>query len=322
MRRATTVAALTAALSLPMAPALADSTVVVPGLSFPSSDTYLTYFGCVDLYHADTRSPQVRIGRGEAGAPAGARSFGLRMPGTGTASGPVRRVESVAGTTVAGFSARADAGSAGVAYVWFVTPGLAPGQAWAGRADLAVGTAWQQVDSAGASYTWTRYQAASGEVLEQAGPATIAEFTAVHGDGPGYLLAGLGCDGQEFSLDALRFGSPGAVTTYDLEGISVSTSISASRTSVGAGDEVTLTGTTVDAGGVPVGASLVLQARPAGAAEFHDVAGGLVHAAPGGSASISVRPETTTAYRWHAPATGYADEGWSEPVLVEVRAAQ
>jgi hypothetical protein len=43
-------------------------------------------------------------------------------------------------------------------------------------------------------------------------------FTDAHGDGPGYL-AGSGCDGEDFSIDALRYGSRGAVTTYDLEGI-------------------------------------------------------------------------------------------------------
>ena len=48
----------------PLARGLADNTVMVPGLAFPRSDTYLTYFGCEDLYHADTRAPQVRIGRG------------------------------------------------------------------------------------------------------------------------------------------------------------------------------------------------------------------------------------------------------------------
>jgi hypothetical protein len=319
MRRATTVAALTAALSLPTAAALADSTVVVPGLAFPSSDTYLTYFGCVDLYHADTRSPQVRIGHGDRAVPAGVRSFDLRMPGTGTASGPVHRVESVAATTVAGFSARSDSGGAGVAYVWFVSPGLAPGQTWAGRADLQVGEGWQQVDAAGATYSWTRYEAATGEVLEEAGSATVAEFTAEHGDGPGYLLAGLGCDGQEFSLDALRFGSPGAVTTYDLEGISVTTSIRASRPRVAAGGDVTLTGTTVDGSGVPVGATLVLEARPEGAVGFSPVPGGMVHADPDGHASLTVNPDVTTTYRWARPGTGYADPGHSAEVTVEVR---
>lgn len=318
MRRAVLVAALAVALSAPIAPALADDTVVVPGLAFPSGDTYLTYFGCTDLYHADTRSPRVRIDRGDGTAPAGRRSFALQMPGAGTASGPVRRVESVAATTVAGFSARAPQGSSGVAYVWFVTPGLAPGQTWSGRADLAVGAGWQQVDAAGAIYRWTRYDAASGAVLEDGGAHTIADFTDLHGDGPGYLLAGLGCDGHEFSLDALRFGPPGAVTTYDLEGVPVTTTIGSSAPTVGRGGQVTLTGTTVDARGVRVGSSLVLEARPQGAEVFRAVTGPL-HAGADGAVTTTVAPEATTDYRWFLPESGYTDQGWSDVLRVAVR---
>ena len=52
MRRAAVlVAAIIAALCAPLSPAAADDTVVVRGLAFPSSDTYLTYFGCTDLFH-------------------------------------------------------------------------------------------------------------------------------------------------------------------------------------------------------------------------------------------------------------------------------
>ncbi|MFC6286502.1 hypothetical protein ACFP3Q_04910 [Nocardioides sp. GCM10027113] len=318
MRRATVVTAMTAALSLPLAPALADTTVVVPGLAFPDSGTYLTWFGCTDLYHADTRSPQIRIARDQGGAPAGTRSFGVRMPGDGTASGPVFRVDSVADTTVAGFTARSDGGGAGVAYVWFVTPDLLPGEVWSGRADLSVGPQWTEVDAAGADYTWTRYQAVTGEVLEDGGSAGIDTFTAEHGDGPGYLLAGLGCDGEEFALDALEFGSPGEVTTYDLEGMSVATTITASATRVERGGEVTLKGSTVDADGEPVGATLVLESRPEGAAGFSPVPGGAVHAGPDGDVTATVSPKVTTAYRWARPATGYADGGHSGEVTVRV----
>ncbi len=66
MRRALMVTALAVALSAPIASASANTTVTVPGLAFPSDDTYLTYFGCDDLYHADTRAPQARIDRGSA----------------------------------------------------------------------------------------------------------------------------------------------------------------------------------------------------------------------------------------------------------------
>src|SRR5918994_1498705 len=197
MRRAVLVAAISAALFLPPSPASADDTVVVPGLAFPSSETYLTYFGCADLFHRDSGPPRVKIGQVDA-TPTGVRSFGLLMSGAGTASGPVTRVDSVAATTVAGFSARADVGSAGVAYVWYVSPGLEPGQVWAGRADLSVGPQWQYVDAAAAAYAWTLYDAGNGNVIKAGGNATMADFTAEKGDGPGYLLSGLGCDGAEF----------------------------------------------------------------------------------------------------------------------------
>jgi len=316
MRRAVIVAAITAVLCLPSSPASADQTITVPGLGFPSSDTYLTYFGCSDLFNAPATAPSLKIDQLEA-TPAGVRGFGLMMPGVATASGPVSLVDSVAATTVAGFSARADAGSTGVAYVWYVAPGIEQGQVWAGRADLSVGPQWQYVDAAAATYTWTLYDAANGQAVRPGGSATIANFTAENGDGPGYLLSGLGCDGGEFVIDALRFGSPGNVTTYDLEGITVTTSIGASTTSVKRGRSVALTGVSRDIAGVPVGAPLVLQARPAGKQIFSPV-GAPVTAGPAGAVSVKVKPATTTTYRWFMPATGYADGGFSAPVTVRV----
>ncbi len=316
MRRAAVLlTAISAVLWSALSPAAADDTVLVRGLAFPSADTHLTYFGCTDLFHRGSAPPQVRIGQGEA-SPTGLRSFGLLMPGAGTASGPVTLVDSVAATTVAGFSARADLGSTGVAYVWYVSPGIDRGQVWAGRADLAVGPQWQYVDAAAATYKWTLYDVDRGAAVKAGGSATIAGFTAENGDGPGYLLAGLGCDGSEFVIDALRFGSPGAVTTYDLEGITVTTSISASVTGP-SGKRVTFTGASVDIAGVPVGAPLVLQARPAGSQVFRPV-GGPVAASPGGAVSTSLVPDRTTTYRWFMPATGYADAGFSTPVTVRV----
>jgi hypothetical protein len=317
MRRAVLVATITAALCLPSSPASADETITVPGLAFPSSDTYLTYFGCADLFNVPAAAPALKIDQVEA-TPTGVRSFGLMMPGAATASGPVSLVDSVAATTVAGFSARADGGSTGVAYVWYVAPGIEQGQVWAGRADLAVGPQWQYVDAAAATYTWTLYDAANGNAVKPGGSATIGDFTAQNGDGPGYLLSGLGCDGGEFVIDALRFGSPGNVTTYDLEGITVTTSIGASTTSVKRGRPVALTGASRDIAGVPVGAPLVLQARPAGKAVFTQV-GRPVAAAPGGAVSVKVKPRTTTTYRWFMPTTGYADGGFSAPVTVRVQ---
>ncbi len=319
MRRALTVTALAVALSAPIASASADSTVTVSGLDFPSNDTYLTYFGCEDLYHADTEPPRVRIDRGSAPS-AGNRSFGVIMPGSGTASGPVHAVSSVADTTVASFSARARYGDGeGVAYVWYVTPGLLPGQVWAGHADLTLGSSWETVDTTAESYTWRLVTAATGALVRDGGTSTIADFTDEHGDGPGYLLAGFGCDGEEFSIDRLRYGGRGNVTTYDLEGIAARAEMrDPSEAEVAAGDPVTITGAAVDGHRVPIGASMVLQAKTAESGKFVAV-GKVIPESNDGLVRKVVHPKKTTTYRWYLPAMGYADEAVSDVVTVTVK---
>lgn len=318
MRRFAITAALAvgSALALPVSAAQADDTVVVPGTSFPSSDTYLTYFGCVDLYHADTRGPQVRVTRDDA-APLGRRAAELGLPGAGTAVGSVSRVDSVAGTT-ASLAVRAAAGSTGVAYVWYVAPGMVPGEVWAGRAVLATAAdGWQQIDSAAASYDWSRLEAATGAVREQGGSATIDDFASVHGDGPGYVMAGLGCDGRAFAIDAVRVGPPGSVTTYDLEGWSVSTSIASSSQQIVRGDELELSATSVDAAAAVMGSALVLEARPEGATDFRPVSEPIVPG-PDGRVTTTLTPEVTTDYRWFFAERSYADAHWSPTVRVVV----
>lgn len=322
MRRGVIVTAVTTAtagLFWPAAPALAEEpveTVTVPGTVFPDAATHLTWFGCETLYRADDRSPLARVVLDED-APLGRRATSLDLPGTGTATGPVSLVESVAGATHA-LSVRSAAGATGVAWVWYVAPGMTPGEVWAGRADLLAATdGWQRIDAAAAAYSWTRVEAATGAVRETARRATVDDFTQAHGDGPGYLLSGLGCDGDEFALDAVSVGDPGEVTAYDLEGSPVTTTAAASSPRVAEGDEVTLTGTSLDADGELMGAALVLQARPVGAADFRDVTEDLV-AGPDGTVTATLVPERTTVYRWSFAERSYADAHTSPVVRVVV----
>ncbi len=316
MRRAATAALLSVGLAWPLAPAHADDTVVVPGTAFPALGTSLTYFGCTDLFHADTRGPSVRVTRDPA-APLGRRAAELQLPGTGTAAGSVSLVGSVSAATHT-MAVSAAAGSRGVAYVWYRAAGMAPGEVWAGRADLtAVGSGWQSIDAAAATYTWSRVVGATGAVSEEPGAATIDDFTAAHGDGPGYLMAGLGCDGSPFGLDAIQVGVPGSVTTYDLEGWSVSTSITSSRVRVLPNEEVTLEGMSLDASSAPMGSALVLEARRLGDDSFRAVTDPLT-ASPDGRVTITVSPEVTTDYRWFFEDRSYADAHWSPTVTVVV----
>ena len=313
MRRA--VAVLLMAL-LGLAPATAASgsdVVVVPGTSFPTGDTYLSWFGCAGLFGPAAAGPSPTVGV-DAAAPLGSRATRLAMPATGQASGPVARVDSVGGAAWSMW-VRPVSGGQGVAHVWYVSSELDEGEVWSGRADLAATAGqWQQVLPATARFSWTRVAAATGEVLEQAGTATLAGFTRARGDGPGYLLAGFGCDGEPFVLDAVATGA----TTYDLEGFPVSTTIAASASQVAPGTEVTITGVTLDGAQQPTGAPLVLQARPAGADRFTAVGPGPLLGGTDGSVVTTVTPERTTRYRWFQPATGYADAGSSPVVTVRV----
>jgi len=316
MRRWTAVAVLALGLGLAPSPAMADDTVVVPGTSFPSTGTYLTYFGCVDLFHVG-QAPAARLMSYDDPGPLGPRAVELTLPGAATAAGSVSMFSSVA-SAVSTLAVRGgEGGSTGVAYVWYLAPGMASGQVWSGRAALSAAGGWQQVDAATATYEWTRYDAATGKVRGQGGVATIDGFTAEHGDGPGYILAGFGCDGGTFGVDAIRTGMPGSVTTYDIDGWPVTTEIGASKDRVQAGEQVAITGSSVGRG-KPMGATLTLQARPQGAAEFQTVAETVVPGADG-TATATVTPEVTTEYRWFFARRGYADEHVSgvRQVMVE-----
>ncbi|MFD1945996.1 hypothetical protein [Nocardioides aestuarii] len=295
--------------------AQADAIVVVPGTAFPGSSTYLAHFGCESLFHVGPSRPSVEVVLDD-GAPLGRRALALQDSDVGGATGPVSRVESIA-TSRQGLSVRTPDGSAGVAWVWYATATLEQGEVWVGRADLtAAPGGWRTVEPGDSTYAWSRVDSESGVVLEDAGEATAPDFAALHGDGPGYLLAGLGCDGSRQFLDDVRVGAPGSVTTYDLEGSDVTTTITVSDTEVRRGGEVTISGTTLDARGV-VDAPLVLQARRAGESGFHDVSDPV---SPGSDGTVSARvtPTVDTDYRWWFAERPWADAHASPEVTIAV----
>jgi hypothetical protein len=317
MRRWTATAVLALSLGLAPTSAWADETVVVPGTDLPpSSPTALTYFGCLDLFNVGAGPSAVL--RRDPDSPLGTRVVDLTLPGLETAAGSARLFESVA-SAVSTLSVRGgEAGSTGVAYVWYVAPNTPRGHVWYGQASLSAGSRWQQVDATAAAFTWTRYNARTGAVRGKGGSATIDAFTAKHGDGPGYILAGFGCNGGTFGVDAIRTGLPGSVTTFDLEGWQVFTTIRASKAHVRAGEQVAITGTSWGLGR-PMRAALTLQARPEGAAEFQNVEETVVAGADG-TVTATVTPVVTTEYRWYFAERGYADEHFSEIQRVEVQA--
>lgn len=307
---------------VPLAPALtgaayADSTVVVHGTAFPSGPAaQLSFVGCLDPYERVAEQPQPYVGIGPDRAPAGARSLGFDLVG-GNAIGSLHYVDSVASTTVAGLSVDAADGASGVTYVGYQEPAdRGTGLVWFGRAALTVPAGgWHAVDVTGLTFAWTKYDMLGQQrVGDPVGRSRIPAFVTAHGgDGPGFFTIGFGCDGRAFNTDAWRIGSPGDVTTYDLEGLTTATSISGPDGPVDPGSQVTLRGSVVDGSGVAVpDARLVLEAQDG---DTWTIVGGV----DGADVSLAVTPDATTTYRWHFVDRPLAAGSVSAPFTVQVR---
>lgn len=305
---------------MPLAPAMADSTVTVRGTAFPEGRAaQLSFVGCADPYARAAEQPQPYIGLGPGQAPAGARSLGYDLAG-GNAIGSLHYVDSMLATTVAGLSVFAAGGASGVSYAGYQEPAdWGTGRVWFGRAELtAPAGAWSRVDVAGLQFAWTKFDMVAQRRLDETAPAArIPAFVKAHGgDGPGFFTMGFGCDGRAFSMDAWRIGRPGAVTTYDLEGLTTATSINGPAGAIDAGQEVTLRGSVVDGAGAPFpGARLVLESQGEG--------GGwnLVDGVDGADLALTVAPEVTTTYRYRFVDRPLAEGSVSAPFTVEVRPA-
>lgn len=314
-----------------MSPAHADDQVVVRGLAFPAdSATNLSIVGCDAVYDRQPEPVATYLSRGDG--PAGTRSFMYDLAG-GNAVGSQTAVRSLADTSAAGLSVYAAGGSAGVAYVGYQAPAdWATQRVWIGRADLAAPAgAWTRVDATGLTYAWTQYDLATMSEVAQPddqpddqpdAPATVPTFLAAHGgDGPGFYSTGFGCDGQPFKIDALRAGTAGAVTTYDLEGFTSTAGITGSASSITAGDSVTLGGAVRDQWDRPLPHGLlVLEQQRFGTDRFVPV-DGAARSLGADDPQVTVEPDTRTVYRWSFAGTWSVDGSVSEPFTVDVGTA-
>ncbi|RYB91790.1 hypothetical protein EUA93_16775 [Nocardioides oleivorans] len=295
------------------APAHAESRTL-SGPTTGDPDTFLTYVSC-DAVFGQGVAPQSRINLGPYSAPLGRRSLGIVPASGGSASGPYSRFGSLAGIDTS-LSVAATAGTQGVSYVVAITADSPAGTAWAGRADVTVPAGgWTQVSSAELTYDWSLVDLRTRKPVSAAGSATPAGFAGQHGDGAGFTVTGFGCDSRPFNLDAVRAGG----STFDFEGLSLSTTIGGPVKQVDAGAEVTLTGRVADGNGRVTGDPLVLESRTGNGAWAP--VGGPQLADADGLARVVVPVAETTEFRWHRPQSQYADEGWSDAFTVTVAQA-
>ena len=314
-----------------------QSTVVVRGLAFPEGRAMrLGLVGCDNVYERVAESPQAMIGTGPGSAPAGERVLRYDLVG-GNALGPLSYVSSVALTQSAGLTAYAEQGTTGVVWAGYQEPAdRRTGRVWFGRAEVVVPAGrWTRIEATDLTYSWSKWDMyAQAPVVDQEGDegadegaeetaeetvpdGTLADMVVRHrGDGAGFVMTGLGCDGNEFAIDALRLHTAGTATTYDIEGLETSVGMpSPPVRRAEAGQPVELRGTLADSTGAPLsGVTMRLESRAVGATGWKlervvDVVDG--------AAVARVQPERATSYRWRFVDRPMAEGSVSAAVTIE-----
>ena len=140
-------------------------------------------------------------------------------------------------------------------------------------------------------------------------------FITTHGgDGPGLYTIGFGCDGTPFSMDTLEIGSPDSVTTYDLEGLRTSVTISSQR--VPTRGDVTITGRLQTETGDPIPfATMILERREPDSRQWKPVE---VADVQGGVARATVPAGERAFYRWRFVERPLAEGAVSRAMLLDV----
>lgn len=183
----------------------------------------------------------------------------------------------------------------GMSY-WFLAVGLAPR------------TSWQTVDLTNATWTWFPPGYDGSTTPDQ---GTIAQFVAAHGTAPGAVdvfrapcfFGDTTTTGTTF-IDAFTLTSGGADNPLDFEGTapppgtSARLTIGASRSSLTAGQAVTLTTHETVGGAAATSGNVDLYAKASGASSYTKVGSATVNG--NGNASLTVRPKKTTVYQWRA----------------------
>jgi len=301
------------------APSYADTTVTVQGTAFPDpARAAISFVGCADLYQRTDEALVPTVGLGPGAAPSGTRSLGWDLAG-GNAVGALFPVDSMLSTTTASVAVNSVGRAIGVAYAGYQEPADADTSLiWLGRAELTTpGGAWQTVDATTRLYAWTKYDMSTRQVVAPGPgvPTTVPGFALAHGgDGPGVYTIGFGCDGTAFSMDQLRVGSLGDVTTYDVEGLR--TSVTIAQVSGDRDGSVTITGQLNTETGDPIpDATMILERRLPGTSEWKQV---LVADVEHGGVRASVERDQPAFYRWRFVERPLAEGSASQALLLDL----
>ena len=321
-----TTLGLVAGLALVTAPyAAADETIVVHGPGgFPDGSTQGTVQQPCDDVGGD---PGVGGGvtfllHGPKPTPLGERVWGFDPEHDGVGDGPYRDLSLIADDASASLQVYAVNQTDGVAWAMLRD---SDDTVWFGGSPVSITDtgAWTTISQdSDTSYDWVQRNndgSATGETFT----GTIDELSddVGPGDFSGELGFALGCNANgRYYLDDFEVGTPGDVITFDFEGLTTFTTIRGSRHVVTAGQPVTLKGVTRPGrNGFFTEASIVLEAKPFGSARWHRVGratetwDGEIH-----PATMKVRPQTRTAYRWHWLETRGSDASVSKTFLVKV----
>jgi hypothetical protein len=276
-------------------------------------------FGLPPFRRIESANPSPTLGERSWG-------FGLREV-TGRFVGPGIHASGVA--DLANYSLEVSGPSAsGRAAVVAAPDGTVAGTWWLGLATLPLSDAeWTTIDGAALTYTWTLVNQPDVDGnLSPAGDtspdATIAGFVAAEGDGPMDVFMGLGCDGENYHYDALKYGAAGNITTLDYEALNFHGTLTPSSSTLTAGQAATLhVEASVADEQTTAENTYQLQAKPYGASTWSVVPGfDIVPIGPEG-ANLAVKPLKQTSYRIYFEGIDSVLEGYTPVATVNVRAA-
>jgi len=320
MRRLLTVIFAALLMAGTFSPAHADSTVVVHGLNTPNP-FFPVYFNCDGTLGADSSGLQLQITKSNPTPTLGTRSLKVTWS-TSAAFGFLRSGSSSHVADVLSIKMFSDWDQKGTAIIRMTPADTASGYYWIGHGETGWITSgsWQNVDATAVSYAWTLYNP-QDQATSTTGTGTLASFAAAHGDGPADAFLGFGClgNGPAVTIDGFRAGPSGSATTLDFEQQLSKLSISRAPTTITAGQSSTIHGKIIIAGSPASGASVALDAKPAGSSTWSKIAS--VTADQNGNLTKVVKPTKNTSYRWRFIETTATKGSVSTAVSVGVRTA-